>query len=289
MSGNPKPVFGGGAGIFGNFSFRGNSSTSTTEDEQPTQLNVLPVSQTAMRAFNPKDDQWNIYHEQLENYFDSLGCTEDDAKRTFLLNCLGTGPYTVVRSMCAPTLPAKKTYKELCTILKQHYVPQIVTLIERRAFYEISRKDGESAVEWLTKVRNASINCDFGDKLEFVILEKFATGLSGKAFDRVCEESTADLTLEKALKLAIKYEKATAPAGEINFVSSTKGKQNSACKHCGYKNHAASDCKFRQCKCHRCGVTGHMARVCKQKGEVNMLDSDKVIDIGKEFHENYLL
>lgn len=309
-----KPVFGGGGGIFGNFSFqRGDASKNGAESEETPeqpQIHIMPVSQTAMRPFNSEESQWHIYHEQLEIYFDSLACTEDGARRTILLNCLGTEAYKIVRNMCAPTLPSKKTYKELCKILKQHYVPHTVVLNERKAFYAISKKADESVIEWLARIRCASVNCEFDDKLESVILDKFTTSLSGKAFERISEESIAELTLEKAIRLAIKYE-AKAPADKVDFVSNkgsknqnhrTKGgrkndaklsqkgadsEKRDACKHCGYKNHVADDCKFKQCKCHKCGITGHMARVCKQaKEKVNVLSSGAVVDVDNKFYDD---
>lgn len=99
-----KPVFGAKPGFFSGF-LGGNTSSKDTQNdtESPTQpqITILPMSQTTMRLFKPAEDNWVIYKEQLQNYFISLGCEDDHAKRTLFLNCLDTGAYQIGRDMCS--------------------------------------------------------------------------------------------------------------------------------------------------------------------------------------------
>lgn len=111
----------------------------------------------------------------------------------------------------------------------------------------------------------------------------------------------ADLTLKKAIQLAVKYDKVKPAANEtVDFVShNTKNrsskprkktdeksngrnneKERSArCRHCGYKNHTDEQCRYKSAKCRRCDHTGHLASVCKQKKEnVNLLNQSDLID-----------
>lgn len=285
-----KPVFGGG-GIFGSFTFQNSNSTSTegaTGGEQPKNENeptfaILPVPQHSMRKFDSQSDRWDVYSERLETYFATLGCVSDDAKRLLLLNQLDDQAYEVTRSMCAPANPTTKTYNELCNILNQHFVPQIVVFRERKKFYAISKKDDESVVEWLTRIRRSAMNCEFGDSLDKILLDKFVTNLSGKCFERLSEEKATELSLSRAVELAVKYEKTTEKkTDEVNKIST----KSAACKHCGYRNHAQETCRFKNEKCHQCGVTGHTKNVCKLVASVSASNdsepvcyvSDKLMD-----------
>lgn len=150
------------------------------------------------------------------------------------------------------------------------------------------------------------------NKLDSVILDKYATNLSGKAYDRVSEETISGLTLAKALELAIKYEKVVATAEHVDFVANKNGQKGNnhskfvrkgepksnangtengkreRCKRCGYKNHVASECKFSNSKCHKCGITEHIASVCKQpKEKVNMVgnDNNDVVTVSDRFQQ----
>ena len=56
------------------------------------------------------------------------------------------------------------------------------------------------------RVKNFSIYCKFGDRLEAILLDKLITGLkNGQVLDRLCEE-TEDITLQKALEIALHQE-----------------------------------------------------------------------------------
>lgn len=160
-----------------------------------------------IEKFDPKVDRWNVYRDRLENFFTVMRVTEDREKSATLLSCVGASAYKVVHDMCSPELPSSKPYADLCTVLKEYFDPHIVPFLERKKFYSAARNAGESIVEWVARIKYLAANCDFGDKLSFVVVDKFVTSTSGKAFDRISEEKMKDLTLKKAVELAVKYEK----------------------------------------------------------------------------------
>lgn len=141
-----------------------------------------------LASFNPSRDEWILYQERLENYFSAYEIVDADRKKALLQNSIGEAPYKLLRDLCTPALPSTKTYDELCAILKGFYTPTIVHYKERKAFYAMNKSDRESVVQWMARVKSMVSNCDYGENLTLVVLEKFVTGLSGRAFDRVCEE-----------------------------------------------------------------------------------------------------
>lgn len=252
------------------------------EDEeaapQITQVTVKNVPKVSMDTFNPERDQWEVYKERLENFLSCMRVTKENEKAPTLLSCIGAEAYKVVH------------FADLCIILKEYYEPHIVVFLERKTFYAAARKDTETIVEWLAPIKCMASNCELGDKLDFVTLKKFVTSLSGKSFDRISEETIGNLSLKKAVQLAVKYDKAkpTPVAETVDFVSQ-KSKSRSfkrkksfdeksnvknsnkesrdRCRHCGYKNHSDDQCRYKSAKCRKCEQIGHLASVCKTKKE----------------------
>lgn len=133
--------------------------------------------------------------------------------------------------MASPQKPTDMKYDDLCKLLHQYYVLYINPLKERQKFFALTRKSGESAMQWLGRMQTAAIDCDFSTDWEKFVLNKFATHLTGKAFDRTAEEKIADLTLTKAVELAIKYEKLSdAPMEKVDFVASKGSRQKNYSK-----------------------------------------------------------
>lgn len=227
----------------------------------------------------------------MEIYFSVCNITVNASKLAALLNSIGPEPYKVIRDMCSPDLPSSKSYDAICAILKGFYTPQVVTFKERKMFYAATKEPDETIVEWCARVKRMAGNCDFGTSITMYVLDKFVTGLDGKCFERLCESDSSTLTLEDAVKLAVKYEKSNE-SKEVNLIKGKKkfNKNNNSnnnfnnnfkknekkdkCSHCGYKNHQSSDCKFKDATCNKCKKKGHIAPNCRsQNGGVNLVET----------------
>lgn len=247
------------------------------------------LGNSTMTEFNPDSDQWVLYQERLENFFEACSVTDLNRKKVLLLNSVGPKAYKLVRDLSTPNMPTTKTYEELCKMLNQYYTPPVVAFRERKQFYAATKERAESNVEWMARIKFLAASCNFGNKIEGVILDKFVTGLDGGVFDRLCEEETETLTLTRAMDLAAKYEIKSQKTEEVNAVrpSGKKGKSSqklaksgpttssiapSKCKHCGYKNHTSDKCKFKTATCHNCKKEGHLASICKERKINNVSD-----------------
>lgn len=245
-------------------------------------------------TFDPNTEKWCLYKERLENYF-LYHSVEETRKVQCLLNSIGSTIYKVLHDMCCPALPSTRKFDELCLMLSSYFSPAVNKYKERKSFYAAEKSSDESSVEWMARLRSMASNCDFGDIIEKVVLDKFVTGLSGKCFERLSEEEPNKFSIEKALSLAAKYE--SNDVGQVDFVnknyksnkyrkSNSDNKNHTKCQHFGYKNHSSDSCKFKNAECYNCKEKGHFASVCrKKKSTVNLVvekcaGPDEVIDFG---------
>ena len=97
-------------------------------------------------------------------------------------------------------------------------------------------------------------------------------GLNKKAIqNRLLTEK--DLTLSKALEIAIGMEAAAKVVTELQATSNAgatptlKGDVNKVatnCYHCGKPDHKAAQCSNKALRCYNCGKLGHVRKVCRQ-------------------------
>lgn len=130
-----------------------------------------------------------------------------------------------------------------------HVIPKTNIFWERNKFYATAQQDGESVTDFTTRIRNLSMNCDFNDCLEDILIDKFVFGLkAGKVKDRVCEEKPEEITtLAQVLAIAQAEELCVRNKHHQNNQSNGTGKSMvyndlGHCEICGklifkYKNY----------------------------------------------------
>jgi hypothetical protein len=129
------------------------------------------------------------YQERLDQYFVANKITEGKIQVATLISFLGAPTYKLLRDLCYRDLPKSKTYAELCQLLVKQYSPQVSEWRERIKFYDLQHESNESISEWYARIRNASVNCNFGTQLTEVLKNKFVVGFrKSKFLDRICEE-----------------------------------------------------------------------------------------------------
>ncbi len=151
--------------------------------------------------FIAETQDWIVYEERLEQHFSALD-VKDDKKVAILLSSVGQEAYKLLREVSYPKLPKEKSYQELAGIMKRHFSKQTNCWRERRKFYELKQNDGESMVEWMTRVKKGAIFCEFNDGLEGELINRFICGITDSViFEKLSEEKTA-LKLDDVVKIA---------------------------------------------------------------------------------------
>ncbi|XP_065088844.1 uncharacterized protein LOC135710252 [Ochlerotatus camptorhynchus] len=232
------------------------------------------------RFFDGETEEWELYKEQLEQFF-TANQIADNMKKAVLINHCEAKTYKLLRDLCTPNAPAEKTYVQLCELMSKHFTPPVVVHKERRNFMSARMRDDppESLNAWAARVKILESNCKLGDQLQHDLLNKFVDGLEGKAYDRICEEDEK-LTFERAYEIAIKYEPEESKSagiiqmgrgkhdferGRSSGVKNSTGVGDNRCLACNRVGHFKRDCRFKEYICRKCNKRGHLQSACTSK------------------------
>lgn len=293
-----------------------------------------------IEKFSGRGEEFETYMERLEFYFTANDLSEitptadnvntatarQEKRKSILLSVIGPDTYSLLRSLCAPTRPADKTFKEICDTLTEHFSPKPSEVVCRYKFYTRIRQPGESVAAFVSELRKLAENCNFNTYLTDMLRDRLVCGVADERIQRLLLMEK-DLTLDKAYKVCIAEEAASKDTcilkGEhvnkitvqkkryvgdarnkpIQPVSKQSTSNSRACYRCGEESHLANRCKHIKTPCNYCKKIGHLVKMClKRKSnmeanaiEVEADDSDcddtcvniPVATIKEEFVDEY--
>ena len=244
--------------------------------------------------------------ERLEQWFIANELNDNaDRKRALLLSNVGARGYKLLRSL-AQNKPNEKSYAQLKTLLTEHLSPKPNEIAQRYVFYKRDRRTGETVKDYVAALRKLSEHCNFADKLEDHLRDKFVCGLNDERLQQKLL-ATQNLTLKVAVDNAVAMEAAVRSAKQIHGVTTevrdvykfgegqsghkfggkgkgfkvNPGKSNQngkECFRCGSSAHLANKCFFKDKKCFGCGKPGHTKERCRTKG----INFEAVVDEDEE-------
>ena len=199
-------------------------------------------------------------------------------KVPILLSSIGTPTYSLLSNLFAPDSAGGKSFTEIQEKLGGHFKPTRPVIAERFHFHKREQAMGETIAEYDVALRKLAVYCDFGDKLDEMLRDRFVCGLRHEPIQRRLLSESSKLTYVKAIEISKAMEIADksarsfsaedAPAG-IKKLGNRPSKslipRSQSCYRCGRSNHRAADCKFKNAECHACRKTGHIATVCRSK------------------------
>ena len=153
---------------------------------------------------------WNLHHQQLQQYFNSQNIENDKRKISSLIASIHPKVYQKLQDLCHPVLPFFKTYNELCDIIKKYYSQQTLqqesSFKERKIFISLKQLNSESINQWYERVKKSANECDFGDQLIERVKEQFVVGLrDGKVLESLLKENPK-MQLLNIVEMALKKE-----------------------------------------------------------------------------------
>ena len=233
------------------------------------------VSLTQFDLFDPDVEQWDDYEDRLQQYFIANDITQDRKKVAILITVVGSKTYALLRNLLAPDKPATQDYEDIVETLKTHLCPKPVIISERFKFFKRSQHDGESINDYVATLRKLSKTCEFGNFLPEALRDRMVCGISHEGTQkRLLSEK--NLTLERAVELALSYENAENESKHMNnddqkikfMEKQYKNNDEIVCFRCN-GSHSAKQCKYKGTKCNYCGFVGHLARSCNKKKRDN--------------------
>ena len=236
-------------------------------------------------------ETFDSYEERLEMYFIVNKIVDTEMKKALFLTVSGSDLYQLIRSLTSPGKPTEKTFEELIKLVKGHLNPKPNIIVERYKFNSRIRKSGESVSAFIAELRHLSRNCEFKDTGNDMLRDRLVVGINNINIQRKLL-GEVELTLEKAVNIAVGMETATREAAEMSGASEIHGVEVSGaseihgvevdrthrekCFRCGDTRHKAPSCFYKDKECFLCKKKGHIAKVCaskkRSKPSVNKLD-----------------
>ncbi|XP_014675604.1 PREDICTED: uncharacterized protein LOC106815629 [Priapulus caudatus] len=249
---------------------------------------LLIMATTMIGAVGPYEadaEGFDQYAERVNLFMEANGI-KDDVKVQSFLAIIGASAYGVLKSMCSPDLPRTKTVDQLIDLLRKHYDPRPLVIVERFRFMKRTQRDSENISQFVTELKRLSTHCEFGTTLLERLRDQFVVGLKAEAIQRRLL-AERELTFDRAVQVAHSMETAAKDCREligaaakqdnkVQFVSRKPaggGKPRSQqtwqkptttyCYRCGKPDHKADTCIHKDTECSKCHKKGHLKRVCR--------------------------
>ena len=157
--------------------------------------------------------RWKRWLRAVKLYFTGRGGVEKDEQRqALLLHIAGFEVQDLFYSLAGEEA---KTYEETLKILEEHFVPKKNVSYERHLFRQLAQNTDETTDQFVCRLRQRSVNCDFGvtenDQIRDQLIDKCqSTHLRRKLLEK------EKLTLDDALKIARAQEAVEDNGGQSN-------------------------------------------------------------------------
>ena len=223
-----------------------------------------------IEAFNPSKISLEFWLSLLDANFAHLGITEDEKKKNFLLVSVGIDVFAVLGNVCAPDLPHTKTFSDLVSLLKAHYIVKPSYHRSLLAFQQRKKKTEESLNTLYAELKALAKDCSFGDQFDPRVRDQLFMAVEQEVYFPNLVAENLDLqkmTSAKILDRILNLEKAFVGEKKVDDCSQIKKvngvSKNLACRHCGFP-HDSWKCRFKNFTCNNCNVKGHLKKVCPE-------------------------
>ena len=237
--------------------------------------------------------RWKKWLRAFNYFAEGEGLEDGIKKRSKLLHLAGIKVQDIFDTLTEPEQQASadgeeetaqaNPYKTTVEMLDKHFSFKPNVTFERHSFRRLTQREGETAAQFATRLREQAELCNFKDTDEQIrdqLVERVVSDhLRRKLLD------VEKLTLTRALEIARQFEttEATAKSMATSSAPATLGAQavrhvtrqkkksqpsrdaEQKCSRCGQGNHRQSDCPARGQVCHKCGFKGHFESCCRSK------------------------
>lgn len=275
--------------------------------EQPP----VVVNMSNIRPFDiTRPHEWKGWSKLLQFNFTAMRIKENEMKRAHFFSICGEPLYNLASNILHPREVDEVAYPEIIQALNDHFKPQVNEVAAYYRFHHCNQKVDQSVNEFVAELRKLATDCNFRVVQDDMIRNQLVCGIRDvQVRSRLLQ--IADLTLQKAVEIALRAESAsgniremTEDKGAVHSMSQSKGhrdgsrqscpasssnqsessaSQNFTCFRCA-GNHKVSQCQFDPASliCTACNKQGHVAKICQGSSQKSKSKPGK----SKHFQKN---
>lgn len=232
-------------------------------------------------------EDWSIFKEKLEFYFEANNISEERRKRAILFANTGDIVYKSVRKLCDT---ATVTYTGAIEVLDKHFRPRLNPLISCNIFRRRVQQPTESFKDFVAELRLLARDCEFTD-VNHELLHQMLIGMRDsrlqetllategldchKVYDRAVASELAKANQATLRASSLPTDSSSVHKASQQYIGSKRrgGQRAPAvvssskrpCECCGDSDHGKNTCPYATYKCNYCKQVGHLLRVCRKK------------------------
>lgn len=236
--------------------------------------------------------RWKRWMRCFTFYIDAKGLAVDKQKKALLLHSAGPEVQDIFETLADPGVPGglaegqedtATDYEKAVRTLDSHFIPTINTPYERHVFRKIAQTEGETMDQYVARLKQQAVNCEFGAGQEEHIRDQIIDKCKSNVLRRKFLEKGKDLTLTKLQEISRamevvnlqartmesnpRGETTTGDDGQVNYLGKKGSKsQRGRPRHPRHsEKHSQSDKHSKPDKnnargCFRCGNEDHFYR-----------------------------
>ena len=245
--------------------------------------------------FNPEEISFDLYMSLVEASFTTYGIEDDVMKKNLLIVNMGVKSFFMLASLTSPDNPSDKTYAEIVSCLKRHYITKPSYHRSLVLFQQRRKRDLESLKDLFADLKKLAKDCRFGSNFDHRLRDQLFMAVDSLPYfkfllaeDLNLDELTADKLLDRLQTLEKAHMGENVPTSVENPVnkiqrqkvpsssnsSAPVSSRSSSCKHCGYP-HESVACRFKNLSCNNCGIKGHLQAVCRKSKKLDTTSRTK--------------
>ena len=112
----------------------------------------------APQPFNASNNKRELYIQRFEHFLLANRIDGNNEKCHLLLVLMGAPTFKLLASLLVPKYPGELKFNEIYDTVKKYYLPQPIKIAERYCFYNRNQLQGESATDYLAKLRKVGKN-----------------------------------------------------------------------------------------------------------------------------------
>ncbi|UYV66511.1 hypothetical protein LAZ67_4001935 [Cordylochernes scorpioides] len=174
-----------------------------------------PSSQFELTTNNA--EAWETWKFKFLLYSDAIQLETKPVKqqRAILLHNIGDDALNIYKTFGLQETLTNPTITEILEKFDNHFKPFKNVIYRRYKFFSEVQEKNQSFDDFVTKVKNKAVDCDFGDLTESLIRDRIVLGVLDKNLtERYLQDP--DLTLSKAIALGRAAESSRTQLKEIN-------------------------------------------------------------------------